>query len=290
MVSSDPKTGLDSLSDVELQSFTADPTTILPFGASLLSWLVTGPRGAFQVYLDKQPVRSDGDLAVQPESTTTYTLSAASGQFRRTLARVSVTVVSDQCQVCPIVNPRSAIQAPVRASILANGKLYFQNNSGPVVTFSTGSIRVQMQLGYNVPYFPDPEIDIDSSFGLAVQNGQLVGINQQVSVDVSVPWWAWGIPGAIPGLAIALDGAKSKAYNEMQNGIAGIVELLNFYLTPPQGFRNLSVRVDDGDNGAGIIETTQCPDNIVRQTAAISNLLFDATLHENAEKVAEHKR
>jgi len=44
-----------------------------------------------------------------------------------------------------------------------------------------------------------------------VSAGELVAFAEVVNVSVDVPWWAWAFPGAIPGLAIALEGGREKA-------------------------------------------------------------------------------
>jgi len=266
---------LDILADVSLESFTANPTAIVPFGASVLRWSVTGPISGFHVELNGQGVTKSGEQVVQPASTATYRLTANAGQFSKALSTIQVAVDSSSCQINPIVNPQSAIQAPVTASIVSDGKDYFRDGSLPIVTFSSGSIRLQLQLGHHIGYFPDPDVNIDASFGLAVHNGALEATAEQISVDIGFPWWqswVWGIPGAVPALAITLDAGKEHAQKKMHNGILGIVKLLNLWLTPPKGFHMQSVRIDVDNNGAGIIETTECRDDLLQQLAAISQV------------------
>jgi len=48
---SQDETNVDTLGEVRLISFNAEPTSIGPFGASTLSWHVEGPAG-FQVELN----------------------------------------------------------------------------------------------------------------------------------------------------------------------------------------------------------------------------------------------
>ncbi len=266
---------LDILADVSLESFNANPTAIGPFGASVLSWSVTGPPSGFHVELNQQHVAKIGELVVQPASTTTYRLTAKAGQVSKVLKSIQVAVDISSCQINSIVNPRSAIQAPITTAIVSDGTTYFRDGPPPIVTFSPGSIRVRLLLGIRLNNFPDPNVNIDASFGLAVHDGVLEATGEQISVDIGFPWWqswVWGIPGAFLGLAIALDMGKDEAKKMMHNGILGLVELLNFYLTPPKGFHMQSVRVDDGNNGAGIIETLQCSEDLLRKFAAISRV------------------
>ncbi len=76
-----------------------------------------------------------------------------------------------------------------------------------------------------------------------------------------------------PGrIRIQLHLSKQDAHKKMHELIQGIVELLNFYHTPPHGFRRQSVRIEIDNNGAGIIETTECPSAVLQQSAAISQV------------------
>src|SRR5205814_8600246 len=125
---------------------------------------------------------------------------------------------------------------------------------GLSITFSPGRILMKLRLGKEVNNFPNPDVDIDASFGLAVHDGVLESVGEQVSVDISFPWYAWLAPGAFIALSIAIDMAKDSARKKMHETILGLVQVLAFYGTPPQGKRLSTVRVDDGNNGAGVVE------------------------------------
>ena len=260
---------LEILEQVELKSFGANPATIGPFGASIVSWDVAGPSG-FSVQLNGQTVARTAHEAVQPLGTTGFNLAAKAGPLSRTLGTVRVTVDTSQCTTNFLVNPRSSIVAPIIVNVNDVGGVTFRDGSIPTVTFSPGRIRIQMYLSKSISYFPDPDVDIDMSFGLAVTNGALQSTAEQVNVNISVPFWAWGIPGAVPALAIAIDGATSDTRKAMFDAIQGLVALLNFLLHPPEGFRMQDVTIDDGNNGAGVLQTTQCPNDLVRALARVS--------------------
>ena len=257
------------LDEVSLKSFTAKPTSIGPFGASVLTWSVTGPVG-FHVKLNSQNVTKTGTQVVHPTSTTTYRLSAHARQASKPLGTVTVTVDRSSCETYDIANPQSAIRAPLRQGILQSGDLSFRGDSGLAVTFSPGRISLILRLKKEVNNFPNPDVDIDASFGLAVVNGALVPINEQVSVDISFPWYAWLVPGAAIGLPIAIDMAKEGAIKKMRETIQDVVLLLGFFGTPPEGKRLSTVRVDDGNNGAGVIEFTACSQELLVRFADIS--------------------
>jgi hypothetical protein len=164
---------LDILEQVQLDHFTASPTSIGPFGASTLSWKVTGPAG-FHVELGNFTVAKTGQRTVQPLSTTSFVLTAVAFSARRVLGRVTVQVVTSGCQTSGIVNPRSTIEGALRAGVENSKGLSFRGGNSLVASFSPGRIRFQMKLSKSVNNFPDPDVDIDVSFGLKVEDGVLV--------------------------------------------------------------------------------------------------------------------
>lgn len=264
---------VEILGEVKLISLKAAPATIGPFGASVLSWKVEGPSG-FHVELNLLNVPKTGEKVVQPASTTTFRLSARAGRAGRTLGYATVNVDGAGCEAYePIVNPRSTLQATLRSGVQSNPDVYFRSEP-PAVSFSPGRIAFGLRLSKRIDVFPDPAVDIDASFGLAVSDGVLVAIGEQVVVDVSVPFWAWAIPGALPGLAIAIDMGKDTARKSGHDAVQGLVQLINFLATAPQGKRLRTVRIDDGNDGAGIIEVTACPYDLLRHFADISDKLL----------------
>lgn len=265
---------VEILDQVQLDHFTASPTKIGPFGASTLSWKATGPVG-FHLELGSITVSKTGTRTVQPVSTTTFTLSAVAFQARRVLGRVTVEVITNGCQTSDIVNPKSTIEAPLRAGVNNSGSTYFRGGNDLIVSFSPGRIRFQMKLSQSVNNFPDPDVDIDVSFGLKVEDGVLVPIGESISVDVSVPWWAWLIPGAPIGLAIAIDMGKDDAKKKMHEAVAGLAQLLTFFAVFPPGLQLRTVRIDKDETGNnGIIEFTACPNKLLVDFAKISGAVI----------------
>jgi hypothetical protein len=260
---------LDILDDVSLNSFTANPTGIGPFGASVLSWSVTGPAG-FHVRLNNQVVTKTGTRVVNPTSTSTFRLSAHAGQASKPLGTVQVTVDRSSCITYDLANPRSAMEAPIRARINSSGDLSFRGSSGLAVTFSPGRIHLKLLLEKEVNNFPNTDVDINASFGLAVVDGALIPTGQQISIDISFPWYAWLVPGAALALPIAIDMAKESAAKDMREAIEGLAQLLSFLGLPPKGLRMNTVRIDNGNNGAGVIEFTACSQDLLVRFADIS--------------------
>jgi hypothetical protein len=268
--------GVDLLDEVSLTSFTATPAAIQPFGASVLSWSVKAPK-AVRVKLNGLTVSQTGSQTAQPAATTTYRLSAHAGQASRTLGTVQVTVDRSTCESWEFNNPRATLESPVKASINNDEELYFSTVLGLpalVISFSPGRIRLQLRLKKSQDWFPDPSIYIDASFGLQVQDGRLEPSAAQVSVDISVPWYAWAAPGAIPALAIAIEFAREGAIVRMHQTIQQLCQLLTATAFPPSGKRISTVRVDAGNNGAGVIELTGCSIDLLKKLAEISEVVI----------------
>lgn len=263
-------TSVEILGEVTLRSFTATPDHIGPFGASNLAWSVEGPPG-FHLELVGIRVQKSGERLVMPAATTGYSLTAVAGQARRTLGRVTVTVDVVGCEAYePLLKPGHTFRAALTNAV--QGRPGISLRLPPSITFSPGRIEFNLRLRKSIDWFPDPTIEIDASFGLAVSDGALVAIGQIVSADASVPWYAWAAPGALPGLAIALDGAREDARKAGREAVEGLVQLLNAVAMAPPGKRNRTVRIDSGNAGFGIIEITACPVDLLKRFAAISGV------------------
>jgi hypothetical protein len=218
----------------------------------------------------EQQVENSGEQVVQPTSTTTDLLVAKAGVASKLIGSREVAFDSSNCQINSINNPAATVLQPVFANI--TGDLSFRSPS--VVTFSPGHIRMQLYLSKSVNDFPDPYVDIDASFGLAVHDvGQLSlavpqraleSTDEQINVNIYLPLWAEFLFGAAFELWVIATNAQEDVRTKMQDLIQGIVQYLNFHLTPPEGFRMSSVRVDQDNNGNGILETTECPYTILQ--------------------------
>jgi hypothetical protein len=260
---------VDILGEVSLKSFKATPTNIGPFGASVLSWSVAGPAG-FHVELNNANVAKIGQRVVQPTSTASYRLSAHSRQASKTLGTVHVIVDRASCETYDLANPRSAIEAPVRQAIKNMEGLSFKDPFPLIVAFSPGRIHIRLHLEKEVNNFPNASVTINTSFGLFVHDGTLEPFGEQISIDISFPWYAWLVPGAALLLPIAIDMAKESARKDIHDMVVGIGQLLNFLASAPLGKRMSTVRVDAGNNGAGVIELTACTQDLLLKFADLS--------------------
>lgn len=263
--------GIDVLSEVELVSFTASPDHIASFGASQLSWEVQGPQRGFHVTLNGVTVARVGEEIVQPQTTTSYHVSAVSGSVTKALRTITVRVDDSGCEVNSLFNPQVTITNFFNTQIEARNDLYF--NADTEVIFSPGTIRFKLHLGKSISTAPDPNIEIDASFGLMVSQGHIVSTVQDIKTDISFPWYVTGIFGAIIDLQLLISNANTDAQNSAQQLITGIGQLIDFiavFSNPALVKRNVRIGVDD--NRKGTIDVQACPNTLLVKLAEVSSV------------------
>lgn len=244
------------LEQVELVSFTANPTSILPFQSSLLQWSVRGPESGWSPTLSNTPVPRQGSRVVTPVSTTGYALSARARRMSKHLGSVTVTVDESSCET--LFAPNSLVRAEIlnriNAYIAAHPDI--STRRAPEVTVDANGISLRLALSKSIDYFPNPKIDVDARWTYYASNGGAEVHMHKLKVSVSVPWYAWAYPGAVPALAIALSMAEDSVSDEItsqaQAGTASIEARV------PDGFRLHSVR-HTADN----VEIQSCPARVL---------------------------
>jgi hypothetical protein len=95
-------------------------------------------------------------------------------------------------------------------------------------------------------------------------------LSEHINIDIIVPWWlkyllkqeAWDVLAEYEALF----------RERMHNDIQVVLQVLNFFLASSPGYRMQSVRIDDGNYGGGIVEVRQCPDELLRRFASISQV------------------
>jgi hypothetical protein len=242
-----------ALANIRLDLFTVTPATISPFATARISWEVTGTEESgvsVDFDIDGTPVATSGQLQVAPESTTSYRLRAQALGHSRILGTVTVEVDLAMC-IALSAEPVDLIADVIKYQIKTESGIYFRSTSDPIVSIQGDRMVVSLRLADDVKYFPDPSIDIDASFSLDVvpipREGRalvfagisafdydfhrLAPASETVTVDVSFPWYAWLVPGAILGLPIATSGAEAKGYERAAKMIDDIVKALNGWFT-----------------------------------------------------------
>jgi hypothetical protein len=262
---------VDILSDVELVSFTATPDHIGSFGASQLAWNVEGPKTGFHVTLNGATVARVSGEIVQPQTTTSYRLSAVSAGVTKSLRTLTVQVDNSGCEINSLFNPKVTITGFLNSQIEARKDLYF--NADTEVIFSPGTIRFKLHLGKSLSGTPDPSIEIDASLGLAVVQGHIISIVQNINTDVSFPWYVSGIFGLIVELELLRSNANADAQNSAQELVTGIGSLIDFlavFSNPTLIKRNVRIGVDE--DGHGTIEIQACPNSLLVKLAEASSV------------------
>ena len=256
------------LDQVFLDYFRAEPTTIKPFEFSTLSWKVDGPVG-FGVKINISPVAKKGTKTVQPESSETYRLYAHAGRYSAFLGCVTVGVDVSQCISARNDFVEEFIQIGLKQSIDDDPNLYFRDgHPQPEVIVTPNKIRFILKLKAEQDDFPNPDVDIDASFGLAVSvedaitifnERKIVPVNVDVKVNVSFPWYVWLIPGAVIGLSIAINMEQDKAVQKIKASIPDIIErAILVLIQEPTGMEPHTVRIYP-DGQIGVVEVTFCP-------------------------------
>jgi hypothetical protein len=170
---------LDLLDKVQLRNFEAVPSALQPFQSSLLHWNVDAPTGV-RIKLDGSTVPNIGSKSVQPAATQTFRLSAHAGNASQFLGLVTVSTNLSHCTSRSFVVDQLLSDALSR-SVDDNPEVYFRIvarfgpggtiqyvQSQPEVITTPGRFRFKLKLAGKVNNFPDPDIDVDAHFGLAI--------------------------------------------------------------------------------------------------------------------------
>jgi hypothetical protein len=192
------------LEQVTVDYFRADPTAPGPFGFSVLSWKVDGPRG-FLVKINGIRVERVGSKAIQPRISQTFHLYAHVSNYYRFLRSVTITVDLSACVPDPNQLVGAYINKGLVEGINADPDLYFRvigqrDGSGrihfiestPETMITAGRIRFILKLRAHADLIPDPNVDIDASFGLSVDIPTVFGGSRLVAVSKTInvlsPW------------------------------------------------------------------------------------------------------
>jgi hypothetical protein len=228
------------LEQVVLKSFTASPSTILPFESSRLFWDVAGPAVGFGVELDGRQVVSRGDKFIQPLSTTEYRLTGSIGRLGRLLGVATVTVDEQACHVLELPNEavRGAVNERVDQTLSMNPRIRERERRKVVV--GAQGIDVALHLEARVDNFPDPEIEVEGHFTYFASGESTKVYFSHLHADVSWPWWVWLIPGSQFFLALASGDIKAEAEENIQRAAEHGARRVDAYVH--EHFRLHSVR------------------------------------------------
>jgi hypothetical protein len=277
---------IDLLVGVVLKSFTTTPDLVAPFGTAILAWEVEAPVGVF-LRLQGKAVPLAGSEMVRPEGTSVYNLFAHTRRASLFLAAVTIRVPHDRCITSESTLVDELLVGALNDQIENDPKTYFRLvaqpapgqpfnfvPSVPVVKVEPGRIGFQLALGAVVDDFPNPDVDIDASFGLAVvpdpefgntilTRTKLVAAHVSVRVKVSFPWWAYLVPAAPLLLPIRASMEEDSARVRIVRGIEKFVDqgldALLFKAAPP-GFGKHGVKILPDSGGTVLVEFCPAPE------------------------------
>jgi hypothetical protein len=238
---------LEALQQVELESFTATPATIAPFGSSELRWRVSAPTSV-RLELDGRKVARSGSQVVRPTTSRTFSLVARAGTLSSVVGQRTVVVNLDACALIAI--PEADVQArllEVIDGLLAQDE-HLSLRSPPVVDVTPAGIVMKLRFHVDVENFRNPEFNVDALIGLAVDGEGIRPFFLQFSAELDFSFFEEALNIAIDATAGTLAGgpfihlafadaesdARENARRDILDGIrAGVAE---FLLVAPAGW------------------------------------------------------
>lgn len=256
--------GVDILEDVSLASFGASPQGIRPFGASLLSWQVTGPKAKFSVVLNGATVVQNGEQIVQPTQTTPYRLSAVAAGATKFLGMVTVTVDELACQTNSLFNPSTTIKGFLNGNIGSQPGITLQGN--PEVDFSPGMIKFTVK--FSVPYGGDAFIYAE--LWLRISDGHITSVAQFVTSDVSFPNYIELAALFSSSVSKQIADGRASVSAAARDLVTGLGELLDFLAVFPHKFVKHRVSIGVDEQGHGTIDVQACPNDLLIRLSEMS--------------------
>jgi hypothetical protein len=182
---------LECLGAVQLNSFTANPPTILPFqGPATLRWSASVPVGCRVSFgINGRAVGRSGSLEVLPAVDTTYALSASVRGASRVLGRVTVDVDTSACVSGDLAESilRGQVEQSL-ASFESEDERAYDLSLDSFEIRSTG-LYVSLQMKLEIDKFADPDVDVDFVIGINVDDGVVRPYYRSFTVDVDWPWY-----------------------------------------------------------------------------------------------------
>ena len=256
---------LAALQEVELVSFTATPSTIVPFGQSELRWRVNAPSGV-HFELDGQQVPRIGSKVVHPGATRTFKLVARASTLSSDVGQVTVVVNLDACILLSVPEPevQTTLLGVIDQLLLEDPQLTLR--SPPFLDVTPSGIVMKLRFEVHVKHSRNPDFNVDALIGLAVAGDGIRPFFLQFSADLDFSFWEEALNilidatlGTLSGgpfihlaVADAESEASDKARRDILDGIAAGIE--GFLSVAPASFSPHQVFLrDDG------IDVRMCP-------------------------------
>jgi hypothetical protein len=258
---SDPNQNqLEIFEHIQLQSFTAKPDALQPFGEAEISWEVTGPDG-FGVTLNGLPVQRSAHMTVAPRVNTGYALSAYAGTGTKPLASLGISVDTVSC-ITVEASPgfrKSLLQDCIGSALGANAGLSLAPSDGPLggnlpqlqpqLWFTQGAMNLKLYLQVDTHNTVAGPLGLDVTIST---NFIIDGGGKIVPADTSIV--ATVDPGVIldiAGLFVNLHmGDKANAARiDFQKLVDAIPEFISigYLIDAKMRYQNVSIPGDPAD-------------------------------------------
>jgi hypothetical protein len=247
---------IECLGAIELNSFTARPSTVRPFqGPATLNWSASVPVGCSVGFrLNGSPVARSGSLEVFPAVDTSYALIATAGGASRVLSRVTIDVDTSACTSGELAEfiLRGRVEDSLTSFESQDERVYDPSLDSFEIRSTGLSVSLHMKL--EIDNFTDPRVDADFVIGLTADDGAVHPYYRSFTTDVDWPWYITTLTlGVTKIVEEFLDGPvqddlKPAILKKIQGTIDDLVALL------PDGMKIHSIRLTED-----AIVITACP-------------------------------
>jgi hypothetical protein len=182
---------VETLGAIELKSFTAEPSTVLPLNDVTLRWEATKPSGPAATHvvftLQGLKVANSGTRTVRPVRPAIFTLSAEAFTVKKTLGTVLANVDLSHCSV------NSIDEVALSTRLRFNLNEEFPEDRGKKVelehlpdltvrvkndrtrlTVDLGGMKIAAEFDVEINNAPDGTLKVDALIGLGAEGGQPV--------------------------------------------------------------------------------------------------------------------
>ena len=222
---------IELLNEAVLNSFTATPNPMPPYGKAKLQWDITMPTTMLiGVHPEVHLTDGTGDAVVDPTGQRTvapygeqdWSIYLKAPKASRFLGSVSVTV---DVSTCTGVDTAAAvvialIKSQAEAPFPAGGQITLRGN-GASVDIGINSFVVDVPLTASVPNWFDADVDVSMGFSLWADQGVLKARNDFATTKVSPGFLSTVL--SIGCASAVADGVEATADGFLNNFVGGVV-------------------------------------------------------------------
>ena len=204
--------GFGCLDLISVQTFTANPPQVLPFGSSTLRWQVTHGSApnlpCESMYLSISGITVDwtGELVVQPIGTTTYILLSHNQNTAWPIGHVTVSVDTNGCFIVSILeNEIKDILTPTINDLVNNFdetiykiRVRLTQRSPAIIEVESHGIDIRLRLRVKINNLPDPDLNIDAIARIGLISGNVSAAVPSITARLDWPWW-FSVPELFDG-------------------------------------------------------------------------------------------